>query len=1404
MKPLIISFLFLILLGIYAYAQDVITLSSPHAGGVVKACGGFILQPGFSFSTSSSNSFSLQFDCSMFTSYPVPVNFSANKNYILSVTPQAATDYVTITGSQIVVQGGAPAIVIHYFDGLGRPLQTVDVAASPDKKDVVTPFEYDAFGREAKSYLPYKATTNDGSYKAGDKTAQQTFYNSFSVSDEKAWSEVYFESSPLNRVLREIGPGKDWHGTSNDWKLSNANSKYRSINYKTNTAAEVVRLWTATDTPTQQVSSSGNYNSGTLYATETTDEDGRKLVEYTDFQGRTVRQQQWISGSDYAITDFVYDDFGRLRYVLPSAIAKNANKTITVSTSTSYNSSSEFAMKVYAYIYDARGRVVEKHIPGAGWTLIIYNKLDQPILTQDADQYTRKEWIFTKYDVHGRIAVTGLYTNTSQTTRTAVQTLADGVSVLWETRASNSEWTTVAFPNSGTITILSTNYYDNYDFPNKESYNGTGVDSRVHGLLTGSKVRVLDATPYDVVTSIYYDSKGLVIHSIANQPKVESAAVKDETTNIYNFSGQLLTTTRKHSKGGAVMFTLTTTNTYDHAGRLITVHQNLGNSNVTVADHTYNSLGQLEKTKLHTIIGVPLETIVYAYNIRGWFTKISSDKFREILHYQDVVSSIANAKQWGGNISAAEWKAKPMDEYWHAYKYEYDNLSRLTAGTYTRSSTTSDVTITYGTYTGRYNENYVYNNMGNMTALNRYHGNASTKTDALEYTYTYGNQVSKIVDSGTSIGFANGTANYTYNVAGRLITDSQKGITAIAYNHLGLPAKIEKGSLATDHLKYTYDAAGRKVRKQLGSKTARYYIDGVEYEGANLQFVATPFGRIRKAGADWIYDYFLKDHLGNVRVVLEAGSVSQSSSSSSGSSNVVTYLASMEEDRAAEENLYFENVDATRADRPFNYPDVNLANAKVSKVPGHSEGLKLSLQVMAGDTIEISAKAFYNIDNNFPGNSMNIAPIVGGILAGMTNSVITVTGESSQLVNNLGTKAGNSIMLSNLPNDDQNNKTVQPKSGLNFVLYNSRFDVVDENTGYLPVDDNINVVQNLASDKLVMTEAGFLEIFVNNDAQTPVYYDNMMVTMSSSSVTEVNAYYPYGYIITDLSTPNASQGIINAYKYNNKELQTDHDLHWLDYGARMYDSRGRAGWWTPDPLAEKYYSVSPYVYCANNPINAIDPDGRFVWFIPLIKGAVGAVIDASAQVTVSMANGQSFGQSLSNIDYTSVVASGVTSALLVPGMSTTAKVVTTSVIAADAMIDASNNRGIETTITGEKSVTNAVVDAAASVLPGKVVDGVTSGFNKAISGDLSSNTAAILTNETKSTMQQVQSAINSTGVQTGANATAEYTGKTVGGQSNNMLGTSGSGGGSNQGSFAPPDATQIKKPILLELELLKK
>lgn len=91
-------------------------------------------------------------------------------------------------------------------------------------------------------------------------------------------------------------------------------------------------------------------------------------------------------------------------------------------------------------------------------------------------------------------------------------------------------------------------------------------------------------------------------------------------------------------------------------------------------------------------------------------------------------------------------------------------------------------------------------------------------------------------------------------------------------------------------------------------------------------------------------------------------------------------------------------------------------------------------------------------------------------------------------------------------------------------------------------------------------------------------------------VVQITNYYPFGtpYSAEDCATLNPDQ---QNHKYNGKEFDTMHGLNTYDYGARQYNSLvGR--WDRMDPLCEKYYSVSPYAYCLNNPVRMIDKDGR--------------------------------------------------------------------------------------------------------------------------------------------------------------------------------------------------------------------
>jgi RHS repeat-associated protein len=71
---------------------------------------------------------------------------------------------------------------------------------------------------------------------------------------------------------------------------------------------------------------------------------------------------------------------------------------------------------------------------------------------------------------------------------------------------------------------------------------------------------------------------------------------------------------------------------------------------------------------------------------------------------------------------------------------------------------------------------------------------------------------------------------------------------------------------------------------------------------------------------------------------------------------------------------------------------------------------------------------------------------------------------------------------------------------------------------------------------------------------------------------------------------------LQQYKFGGKDLDEMHGLKWYDFGARYY-SGIIPGFMTMDPLAEKYYSVSPYAYCFNNPVRFVDPFGMDVWEI---------------------------------------------------------------------------------------------------------------------------------------------------------------------------------------------------------------
>ena len=136
--------------------------------------------------------------------------------------------------------------------------------------------------------------------------------------------------------------------------------------------------------------------------------------------------------------------------------------------------------------------------------------------------------------------------------------------------------------------------------------------------------------------------------------------------------------------------------------------------------------------------------------------------------------------------------------------------------------------------------------------------------------------------------------------------------------------------------------------------------------------------------------------------------------------------------------------------------------------------------------------------------------------------------------------------------------------------------------------------------------------------------DETAVTDASAVILEQNDYLPFG---TRVSLSAQAYDPSNRYRFNGKEEQVTGNIGLIDYGARLYDNI-LPRWTTPDPLAEKYYSYSPYAFCNNNPVNFVDPDGEAVetlWDIASIGMGVRSFVQNIKSGNVSGAVGDAVG-----------------------------------------------------------------------------------------------------------------------------------------------------------------------------------
>ncbi len=432
------------------------------------------------------------------------------QSYVKTIAFQVeTTDGTThaITGASL--QDDDKIESIAYVDGLGRALQSITKQGGGNFQDIIVPVEYDDYGRQPIEYLPYaNATQSIGSANLNFRTVStlmtdlEDYYVNKYPEDQitsttiNAYSKKSFETSPLNRVLEQGAPGKDWQldtgvNTDHTIKFEYSSNTFNDSNPTDPSKDNIIRYdvsFSGGNTANPSLVHDGNFKQGELYKTITKDENWQPgqtyakdhtVEEYKDAQGRVLVKRTFDAGVAHD-TYYVYDDFGNLTYVLSPESNPSAS---------SAPSAAKLDGLCYQYKYDHRNRLIEKKIPGKGWEYIVYDKLDRPVLTQDPHLNTSSSWLFTKYDDFDRVVYTGIWSSSSN--RSTLQTTVDGQSTLNETRSSTSitidgktvYYTNAAYPNSGSIELHTINYYDDYNWDTLNGFEASYVLTNVSACL---------------------------------------------------------------------------------------------------------------------------------------------------------------------------------------------------------------------------------------------------------------------------------------------------------------------------------------------------------------------------------------------------------------------------------------------------------------------------------------------------------------------------------------------------------------------------------------------------------------------------------------------------------------------------------------------------------------------------------------------------------------------------------------------------------------------------------------------------------------------------------------------------------------------------------------------------------
>ncbi|WP_456318697.1 DUF6443 domain-containing protein, partial [Bacteroides salyersiae] len=409
---------------------------------------------------------------------------------------------------------------------------------------------YDSYNRKSKEWIP-TAIANDGNW-----VEDLSLFNH--SEDSYPYSTNLYAGGPLNLPSEQYGAGENWYKAGRSFKAD--------YSYNSSTEEAFLCAHYAIDTNGRLICN-GNYESYTLDVTIYEDEDRHVSYEFRDEQDRLLlNRNQLRSHQGFLDTYYVYDQVGNLRYVIPPAL--------------SLAGLTDDSIEKYAFIYeyDSKRRCIRKQLPGGVVVTYIYDKADRLRMSQDSNQADRGEWTYYKYDMLGRMILTGIFKDSSS--YDTIQGRVNQNVILTESFDASKRdlYTCNSYPTEPAkmITLIA-DYYDNYDyqselpalFDNCKVYVSGVSDPEYNvpkGMKTGRKIALLDDFDQYLWTTIRYGTTGLPVQTISMNALggLEKEYVK------YSFTGQPIERRLEHSANAYVVApTELYTYTYDHADRLV-------------------------------------------------------------------------------------------------------------------------------------------------------------------------------------------------------------------------------------------------------------------------------------------------------------------------------------------------------------------------------------------------------------------------------------------------------------------------------------------------------------------------------------------------------------------------------------------------------------------------------------------------------------------------------------------------------------------------------------------------------------------------------------------------------------------------------------------------------------------